>query len=620
MKTKQFFSLLAFFFILAFASQASALVFGGIDIVPQNETIFMGRNDTVGVAYTFINNSNERKCIELMAFDSSPYISASFPQTSFCLNAGERTEIAASFQTTDAPKADFVEAIIVKVNGNSFNVAIARITVGDNESIEIIPFETDICRDSEGFVNVLVRNKTPFFTKVHLNAENESLLPAFEQEEIFLDAFQEKYVKLFVHTSNATATGPNSVSIYATTGLDYIKKTAFINVKDCEGNLGSAFLVTLDSSCTAIEKEKTGKFYFSVKNLTGKDQAISMNILSDLPNSISATSATLSSGEERDFFFELSPRASDSKGDHNANLIVWNENQRIEKKKCIRVNATSIFDVSLLNNNLSIRRCESDSFVFLVKNIGDTNHTVRFDIPKIPSGISARFSDNNFSLTSGQEKEVYLFVSVSPDANLGNYDLNVMTRIGSKTFQNKAVFKVLEKAPETVEDELSIESAPLQIQATENSQSSVSIKLRNNSSEALEGIDVSIKGLPSAITASSARGIEIYPSDTRNVTLNLTIGKIPAGRYNAVIEVKKDNSIKTREFEIIIASAAQEPEQENQGFISGLFSVGFLSMGGGLAIGLALLIIALLLLIAITGIVVSKQEKTLLIEKVGDRK
>jgi hypothetical protein len=619
LKTKKFFSIFAFILTLFFALQASAQVFGGVDIVPQNETIFMGRNDNVGVLYTFINNSDEKKCIDLSVFTVSQYVSASFPQTSFCLNSGERTQIAASFQTTDAPKADYSLAILVTSNGISLDVAVVRITVGDNPAIEIIPFETDICKDSEGFVNVLVRNKTQFFTKVKLNAENESLIPVFEQEEMYLDAFQEKYARLFVHTSNATALGTSQVSIYATTELDYIKKIVNINVKDCEGNSRAAFQVALDSTCTALEKEKTARFYFSIKNLTSKDQPINMNILSDLPNSISAVSATLGAGEEKTFYFEISPRASDSKGDHNATLLVWNENQRIEKSKCIRIEAASIFDVSLINNNLSIRRCESDSFAFLVKNLGDTNHTVRFDIPKIPSGISTSFSDNNFSLYSGQEKEVYLFVSVSPDANLGNYDLNVITRIGSKTFQNKAFFKVLEKVPETEEDALAIESIPLQIQATENSEEQVSIKLKNNSNEAIYGIDVSIKNLPSAITASSAKSIEIYPTATKNLVLNLTIGKIPAGRYKAVIEIKKDNSIKTREFEIIIENPSQQA-QEQKGIIAGLFSTGFFSMGSSLALGLALLIIILLLLIAITGLVVSKQEKTLLVERMGVQK
>ena len=44
---------------------------------------------------------------------------------------------------------------------------------------------------------------------------------------------------------------------------------------------------------------------------------------------------------------------------------------------------------------------------------------------------------------------------------------------------------------------------------------------------------------------------------------------------------------------------------------------GFFGMGENLAFGLVILIVVLLLAIALTGLVVSKQEKTLLIEKMG---
>ncbi|MDD5148054.1 MAG: hypothetical protein PHH08_01165 [Candidatus ainarchaeum sp.] len=621
MKAKTIFSAIAFLFVFLFAAQVSAVAIGGIEIVPQRESIFMSRNDNVGILYNFINTSNEEKCVGITSFSISPYISASFPEASFCLNAGESTQIAGTFQSTDAPQANYRVVFLLNIDGDSFNVGVTDITVGENQKIEVIPYETDICRDSEGFISVLVRNKTAFFKKIKLDAENESLIPAFENKEIYLDAFQEKYVKLFVHTSNATSLGEKTVSIYATTDLDYAKKTATINVKDCGGIVSSPFEVALDSGCVALEKEKTTKFYFTVRNLTNKEQFFYMNSLSDLPNAISETSASLLANEERQFYFELSPRASDSKGDHNASLIVWNENKRIEKSKCIRVNSASLFDVSLPSNSLSIKRCESGSVVFMLENRGDTNGFVDFNVSNIPSKINVGFSDDNFSLKSNQEREVYMYVSVPEDANLGKYDLNVIAKIGHRTFLNKVYLTVLEKAPAIEEDLLAIESIPLQVQAEQNSETQVSIKLRNNSDSAIEGINVSIKGLPSAITADSARGIEIFPADTKNTVLGLTIGKIPAGRYKAFVEVEKDNAIKTREFEIIIGSAGQEAQgNENRGAITGLFSFGFASMGGGLALGLVIIIIILLLLIAITGFAFSRREMTLLAEKTGVRK
>ena len=53
----KFFRLIATVFVLAFASQAFASVFSGIEVSPQANSIFMQRNDNVGVLYSFANIS-----------------------------------------------------------------------------------------------------------------------------------------------------------------------------------------------------------------------------------------------------------------------------------------------------------------------------------------------------------------------------------------------------------------------------------------------------------------------------------------------------------------------------------------------------------------------------------
>ncbi|HLD59318.1 MAG TPA: hypothetical protein VI977_06855 [archaeon] len=598
----KFFRLIATVFVLAFASQAFASVFSGIEVSPQANSIFMQRNDNVGVLYSFANTTDSRKCIEIRNSFFSDYVSVDFADESFCLNAGESTQIAASFRTIDAQQADYSASMIFFVDGDSFTVSLGTVLVSeDSPSLEIIPYPTDVCRGEEEFINVLVRNKTSSFKTITLNAESEILLPSFEQSQIYLDAFQEKNIRLSVHTSRLSQVGKIPVSIYVSSGTDYIKRTVPIFVKDCEGIIFPSFELSLPSGSIAVEKTVSSRIFFQIRNLSKEAQTINAAVLSDLPTYLSNSSVSLDAFEERTLYFDVNARTSDSTGDHNISVIAWNPNNRVEKSKRIIVRPTSLPQVLLQNNNLSIRRSETGIFVFLAQNNGDTNSDFNFYIPNVPANMNAVFSDPDFSLNKNTAQEVYLFVSVAEAAALGDYDLNVIIKSGRKTFFLKPVFTVLEKAGD-LEQELAIESYPLQIQAYANSQQNISVKLRNNSETIFPNVGVSLKNLPEQITSNSFNSIIFNPSESKNIQLSLSIGNIPAGSYPALLEVRNGNETATRQLQIVILSREGAEGAPFGGF--GLFT-----LGESLALGLVVLIILLLAAIAVTGFAASNSEK-----------
>ncbi|MBN1940895.1 MAG: hypothetical protein JW772_01800 [Candidatus Diapherotrites archaeon] len=602
--------LLAIAFMLVFASQALALEFNEIAVTPGRETVFTTPNNNIGLVYTFRNLSNEQKCVQIEMTGNSPFVSGEFADHDFCLNAGESTQMALTILTTDAPRANYTLEARISVDGQENFVPLVDITVGENGAIEVIPYPTDVCRGEREYINVLVRNKTAQFKTVELNAENELLLPSFETTRLYLDAYQERNVKLYVHTNSYTMLGPKEVSIYATTGSDYIKRTTTINVKDCEGIVAPNFEVTLSSTCSNVEKTKASKINFSIRNLSSQEQAVYMAVLSDLPSYLSATAVTLDSHEERTFQFDVNARISDEVGDHNLTLVVWNQYHRIEKHKCIRVRPIELGSLSLLNDDIEIRSCETGIFRFSASNIGDQNIDVNFRVSNVPEKISVDFSDSNFKLAENHSKEIFMYVSVEDGAELGNYDLNVLAKFGSKTLQFRPSFTVVEKTP-AIEKGLVLESYPLQVQATPNSEKTISIELRNNSDATIDGISVRIKNLPQEIHASAVSEIVLFPTESKKAEITLTIGDIESGFYKGMLEITSPEGTIVRDIEFAVSSQGEEEDEETaNGILAGLFT-----LGENLAFGLVFAVVILLLAIIVIGFVVSRENKNMAIKK-----
>jgi uncharacterized membrane protein len=573
-------------FILLLAADALA---SGIDIYSDTETVFMGRNDSMGVQLTLENTGDETQCVELSAETDSSYVEAEPSIDSVCLNKNGKTSVTLSIRTIDAPASSYFTATFAVGDTALAFYTITVKTVSEPE-IELIPYESDICRGEQDYFSVLVRNNSNELKRIRLWADNEMLLPYFEPREIVLDSYDEEYAKVYVHAGRSTLLGDHTISLFAETASEQAKKVATIDVKDCLGE-EIDFLVEFSGGCEYAVKGEEESVSYTVRNLSDEELSLRVAVESTLPTDYDS-SIQLEGNERKTFRIGVTPRASDEAGRHDLTLIVWDSGRSEEKTKCIYVRESEASEVELLNNNLSIEQCLNEVFTLLVKNTGDTELDYRISVIDDFDTINVTVSDRHFELDSGEQKEVYIAVTTSEETLLGEYEFDVVVRYNGESITKTLEFEVVGKLPEREQD-LEIASHPLQVKVVKGSETSFLVGITNNSSNDLGPITVQVTGLPPGAFAPSVKNLSLEAGQSRSVQLYIDAASVAEGTYVAVVEARTAEFKASEEIEFIVEEEAEEAGEEN------VFLAGMISAGSSALLGLAALVIVIALILLI---------------------
>ncbi|MAG21743.1 MAG: hypothetical protein CL943_00360 [Candidatus Diapherotrites archaeon] len=586
-------------FLLALAAQAFAFGFG-VDIYSDTDTVFLNRNDSIGVPLTIENTSNEEQCVELFAETDSPYVEATPTITELCLNKDEKTSVTLNVKTIDAPASAYFTITMAVGDGSSASYTLAVKTVSEPE-LEIIPFEGDICRGEDDYFSVLVKNNSNELKQIRLWADNEMLLPYFSPDSIVLDSQEEKYVNVVVHAGRHTLLGDYRVSLFAESGSEQAKKVAFVDIKDCEEE-EIEFVIEFPTSCQRAEKDEEERVSYSVRNLTDEEIELRVAIESTLPTDYKSR-IRLEENEERTFRIDVTPRLDEETGRHDLTLIVWDpETGRTEERtKCVLVNTVASGAVEFLNNNLEIEQGSSDVFILVAKNTGDEEIDFRIDtIENFDTDlIDVSISDSRFDLDEGEQQYVYIAVSTMGTSPLGSFEFDVTVRIDGENVTETLYFNVVETLPER-ETELEITSFPLQVKVVGGEETSFIASIKNNSEEALENITVQLVGLPNGAFAPSIKNLSLEAGQSRDVQLYISTTDVEEGIYTATIEAKTSEFKVSEEIEFVVEAEAQatgdEPEEDDETgqFISGLFTAGYNTMLGLVTLAIVIALIVLI--------------------------
>ncbi len=582
-------ALIAALFMLMLAVNAFAL---DLAMYSETSTVFMGSNDSIGVQITIENSGEAAECLTLTGDTDSLYIEAEPSLADICLNAGERTNVTLNIRTIDAPSSGYFAFLFAEAGIEAVFYVVEVKTVSEPE-VELIVYEGDICRGEQDYFSVLVKNNSNELKEIRLWADNEMLLPYFEPQEIVLDAFEEEYVKVYVHPGRGTLLGDYRVSLFAEAEEEQVKETAFIDVKDCLDE-EIDFIVEFSSGCQYAEKGEEERVSYTVRNLSGEELELKVAVVSDLPTEYDST-ILLEENEEKTFRIYVTPRFDDDTGRHDLTLIVWDPatGRNEEKTKCIYVREIEATEIELLENDLKIEQCLSEVFTLIVKNTGDTELDYRINIAEDfdGEGISIDVSDERFELDSKEQKYIYISVSSTEDTPLGEYSFEVIVKFNGESITKTLEFEVVEKLP--FSEDLEIVSYPLQVKAIQGEETTFIVSIENNSEHDMEGITVQLVGLPSGAFAPSLRDVSLKAGHSKDVQLYITTTGVEEGIYKANIEAKTDEFKTSREIEFVVEAAAEE-EELGEGLLAGLFFV-----GSNVLLGLIVLAIAIALIVLI---------------------
>ncbi len=589
----------------------AASAFAQVTVYSDAESVFIGRNDSIAAIFTIENTSDEEQCLDLSGDTDSYYIEIEPGITEVCLPKNSQTKVTASVKSIDAPAANF-EAKLIAENANYTESDFVEVKILSEPEIELVEYEADICRAEDDYFSVLVKNNSNELKEIRLWADNEMLLPYFEPSKLTLDAFEDKYVKVYVHTGRNSLLGDYRVSLFAEDGSIVSKKVAFIPVKDCE-NEEPEFSISLSTGCTYVDREDEERISFSIRNLEDEELELRVAIESDLPVDYDSR-VTLEENERRTFNAYINARESDYFGRHDFDLTVWDPEtgKSIERTKCIYVRKSKASTVELLNNDIEISQCLSEVFTLLAKNTGDyeLNYEITINEDFNTGYINVSVSEDEFELGEDEQKEIYIYVTTQKGTPLGNYEFDIIVRHNGKRMEKTARFSVTEKIES---GELEVVSYPIQVTVPDGNELAIVVSLRNGTEEDVTVESVSLLGLPAEFTVNTAHTILIKAGKTRTVELALVSGAEP-GTYNATLEVKTSEFAIVENIEILVPETEEEidvPAEEEEDDTDEQFLAGLYTAGGNVLYGIGTLAIALLIILLATKVVrsVGKNEK-----------
>ena len=555
----------------------AANCFAYVSVYSDTDTVYINRNASIGVPITVENNFDEEVCLDLSGETDSSYVNAVPSLTEVCLPANSHTNLALSISTIDAPNTTYRAAILAE--STEFGIAFHQVDVKilSEPTIEITAFDADVCRGERDYFSVLIKNNSSGFKNLRLWADNEMLLPYFSPNDMTLDAFEDEYAKVYVHTSRSMQIGNYRVSLFAESDWEQAKKIGTIRVKDClKEDLD--FSVDVSSGCQYLEKGEDEMVSYTIENLSDEEIDLRVAVLSDLPVDYDSR-ITIEENETRTFRIDVTPRESDETGRHDLELVVWDDDsgETREISKCVYVRKSGASEVELVNNNLDIAQCLSEVFTVLVKNTGDYEEDYRIRAVGLDEDtINVSISDKRFELDEDEQKYVYVSVTTSEDTELGAYEFDLIIEADSDTFTETLKFNVLEERVERAQD-LEIVSFPTQIRV--DGETGFIVSIRNNSDEEFEAT-VEIVDLPQGATSDKIEGISIGANETAALQLFINAEGLADGTYPVQIEAKNSEFAATKDFEFVVGGETdetdtdQDEEPEDEQFLAGLFTAG----------------------------------------------
>jgi uncharacterized membrane protein len=560
--------------------------------------VYLNKTDSIGLRLRVENTSSERQCIDFEADTSSGYIEARLAEDHICLNRQEYTYVTLTIKTENASSRSYTATFIAETSLETVELDIGVRVSGESE-IELVAYPTDVCRGEQEYLNVLVRNNSDEFKEVELQAENEMLLPYFEDDEISLGPNQEKYVKMHVHPSPYSSLGDQEVSMFAVTSHETTKETVDLDIVDCEGlEEDKEFRVRVASGCFEVEKGIEERIYFTVENLAEEGQTIYFSAGGELSAKMGQHKAFIEDGEEERFYFTVEVSEEAKVKNYDVTLHVWNSENSVEKEICIRPEKAHAGFVEIEQNDLVIRQCQNAVFTALVRNSGDYDEDIEVELHNNYHDIDATVSDSSFELEGHSSKEIYVNVSVAPDAALGDYTLLLEVKTGSETFTEELRFSVLEEEQADLDTSLEITGHSTSITMQEGQEKKLFLSVKNTGEKALYGIAIVLYGLPKGIDAESKTGISLQPGEEKDFELNIKADLNTFGEHDLVLQAISGNVSDEKQVKLVV-------EEASQSFWSGL--VGLFTLGNLAWLGLIVLIVIVIL--ALVARAASPQQK-----------
>ncbi len=555
------------------------------------------------------NFSGSRKCFNFYE-EHYPYaFNVSLENESFCVSDRESTFFTLSANTCSSDSSNYTVSVIDEDNNVNLSFDYEIGTCNSFDGFRITEFDGKICQGEEKNLAVKVRNTSDADKTIYLMAENSFVLPYFDRDKIFLNANEEKEIRVNINARNL-ALGKYKIFLGGDAPNYHIEKLLNVEVVDCSG-LRRNFIIFSNDICYDVSRGQLFEGSFTVKRLKGDsgcceckddDKGLSLS-LSGLSYQLSTESLWMTCLEEKkvDFMVKVPQDAA-------AGIMFFNINGRelsdglfddvfepIESAQvCLKVAGVSNAGISLRTQAKDIEWCDSELFELEIINSGDFDENFSLSTIYYPVGVSVSFSENQVFVPKGSSKIIYVSISTNPNSRIADNQYITIKLSGNIEITSKIYFNIKEKPSFT---DLEILSATKEITMQANTQATYSLILRNNLERDLTNVKVYFEDVPTGVNFEEI----IVPLLKQGETVQLS-GKVVAsdlnGYFEPVMIVSSENVINKKKLFLVVE---KDEFSTNYGGMFGLFSFNDAIYSGILALFLIILVLILVLGLASVG-------------------
>ena len=527
---------------------AQGIIFGA-----EKQNVVIEPGETINVTLSAENNTDEKECFSTGTFldnDARDEISAEVSNDEFCLNAHENTSFSLSITAFTGARTGDYEAEVSLEGHSGTQREIIGVEVTDTENpLDIVRLGSFyVCREPyTQEIPIRLENNSNSRETIALNAEHELLLPVFEFPETTLSAGGSDEMNLIIHTNASTALTEYRIPVYARSGNFYVERDIEFRLVECEENF---FDLDVSPDKRSIERGSEQSFTITLKSASDEGQYVRLSAESDLPTQLESTEVFLPANGDESVRIKVKARESDEDGAHNVKVYAWNSSEAEDETVKAIVESEHKIGLSVENNDFEARACSATAeqvFEITVKNNGDFNETVEFNIGNPHSFIQAVLSDESIELGKGEEKKVYVFVAPSFDAPLGDYSISFNAESGAETQSEDLRFRVVEPNEIFTQNVIEVVSYPKEVEIAAGEEKTLSFTLRNTSNDEIENVSLRVYGVdngevfifPISLGTLGAR-------ESVDVSRKITASENATHKiYAATLEVKGANTVTT---------------------------------------------------------------------------
>jgi len=564
--------------------------------------------DSINVTLTIENNNKNKETFDISTYldnDERKEIKATPAMNEVTLNAGEKTSFSITITSfKDARAGSHTVDLKCGEHEDTINVDIE-----DETPIDVLRVsDYYVCKEPyTQEIGIRLENNSSRTQTIELDAEHELLLPIFEFRTTTLASGESDEFALRIHTNQATANTEYTIPIFARSEKYFVERDITFRIVDCADD---EFDLIVKPSEITLDRGETDYFTVKLRSNSNDGQYVRLSTESDIPTKLEEYKVFLPAHGETSQELEVKARDTDADGTHKVKVYAWNSKETEEETVKVKIRPEHDIELIIGNNNFDARVCSANHeqvYEITVKNNGDFDEEVELSLDNSFDYVQARASKETITVDAGSEKIIYVFVTPSFSAPLGNHTIYLEAETDNQNLREALNFRIVES--EIMQTgAIKVTGYPTDVEVEPGKDKLLTFTIKNPTNEDIESVKITLYGLGNGVNANAISIGTLEAGQEETLRIRITAEENAKEKiYPVTLEVKGKGNVTTKNIMVKVTKEPTRKEDNNEagGFLAGLITLGGF---GPIMLGVILLIVLVAIIIMLSLLNSNKSE------------